>query len=350
MDGLNKCAQNFVHNAKVAKSGKVPRQIVYETPMKILFLNELHPYLLQTLRAMGMECDEAYQLSEAEIAQIIHQYEGIVIKSRIYLGKELLDQATKLRFIARAGAGMESIDVAYAQSRGIACINSPEGNRDAVGEHALGMLLALFNRICLANREVKSGIWRREPNRGEEVMGKTVGILGYGNMGNAFAQRLAGFGARVIAYDKYKTDYGNAYAQQVTESQLFAETDILSLHIPWLPENDRLINDAYINRFAKSIYIINTARGKVLHTPDLVKNLKSGKVRAAALDVLEYEHISFDAIPFQQLPDAFQYLAQAENVLLTPHVAGWTQQSALKHAQTLARKIKKVDFHFHKNT
>ena len=307
---------------------------------KVLFIDQVHPFLQRQLTDWGFHCNMQHTTSSKEkIASIIHDYEGIVVRSRLKIQKDLLDKAEKLEFIARAGAGLESIDVEYAEQKGIACLSSPEGNRDSVAEHALGMLLSLLNNLNRANREVKRGIWQREANRGTELMGKTVGIVGYGYMGNAFAKRLQGFGVEVIAYDKFKTDYGNEYARAVSLEELQERADVVSFHIYWIPENHKMVNDAYLSAFKKPIYLINTARGKILETADLVKHLKSGKVLGAALDVLEYEGHSFHEFNVDDLPEAFQYLTQADNVILSPHIAGWTHESELKHVQTLANRI-----------
>jgi len=252
---------------------------------------------------------------------------------------------------------MENIDVAYATQKGIACVNSPEGNRDAVAEHALGMLLCLFNNITKANAEVKNGKWLREENRGIELCGKTVGIIGYGNMGAAFAQRIQGFGVKVLAYDKYKTNFGNEFVKECSLQEIFEQADVLSLHTPLTEETNYLINDTFINSFKKPIYIINAARGKCLNTADLVKNIESGKVSGACLDVLEYEAVSFEGNAFlhsakpskknksdeliddKDIPRPMQYLMKSDKAILTPHIAGWTHESNIKLAKFLAEKI-----------
>ncbi len=306
---------------------------------KILFIDSNHPVLQQRLEQSGFTCDLHYKWTKDEIAQHIHHYDGLVIRSRIFLDKAIIDKGTKLRCIARAGAGMENIDVSYAESKGIRCLHAPEGNRDAVGEHAIGMLLSLFNNLCRANAEVRKGLWIREGNRGEELQGKTVGIIGYGNMGSAFAQRLQGFGVRVLAYDKYKKNYATSLVKECTMEELWEQADVVSLHTPLNEETRYLINDAFIQRFRKNIYIINTARGKSLCTEDLVKNITSGKVKGACLDVLEYEMLSFENLDKENLPAAFQYLAASEKVILSPHIAGWTHQSNEKIASFLAEKI-----------
>lgn len=307
--------------------------------MKILFIDSNHPLLHETLEKAGHTCDLFYQWSKEEIENNIHLYDGIVIRSKIKITKNSIDKATKLKFIARAGAGMENIDVEYAVQKGIKCLHAPEGNRDAVAEHAIGMLLTLFNNLTRADKEVREGKWIREGNRGVELMGKTVGIIGYGNMGSAFAERLKGFGVNLLVYDKYKKNFGNEFIKESTLEDLFKNADVLSIHTPLSEETYYMINDSFINSFTKNIYIINTARGKSLHTADLVKNLKTGKVSGACLDVLEYERISFEALDTLQLPEAFQYLIQCDNVILSPHIAGWTHESNEKIAKVLADKI-----------
>jgi len=307
--------------------------------MKILFIDSNHPSLHQTLEKAGHVCHLHYDWTREEILQNIHLYDGIIIRSKIKIAKDILDKTTNLKFIARAGAGMENIDVAYAESKGIKCIHAPEGNRDAVGEHALAMLLVLFNNVLRADKEVREGKWLREENRGVELMGKTVGIIGYGNMGSAFAERLKGFGVKLLVHDKYKTNFGNEFIQESSLERIFDEADIVSLHVPLTAETERMVNDTFINSFRNNIYIINTARGKCLNTDDLVMNLKSGKVLGACLDVLEYEMTSFETLDVTMLPEAFQYLTQSDKVILSPHIAGWTIESHKKIAMVLVEKI-----------
>lgn len=307
--------------------------------MRILFIDSNHPLLHETLQKSGFTCDLNYQWTEQEIIENIHLYDGIIIRSKIKITAAIIDKATKCKFIARAGAGMENIDVAYAESKGIQCFHAPEGNKDAVAEHAIGMILSLFNNLCRANSEVREGKWIREGNRGVELMGKTVGIIGYGNMGSAFAQRLKGFGVKVLVYDKYKTGYGNDFVRESPLDALFEEADIISLHTPLTDETKYLINDSFISKFKKNIYIINTARGKSLNTADLVKNIESGKVLGACLDVLEYEAVSFEKLNANELPQAFQYLIKSDKVQLSSHIAGWTIESNEKIASVLANKI-----------
>ncbi len=307
--------------------------------MRILFIDSNHPSLHETLEKVGHTCDLNYQWTEEEIKSNIHLYEGIVIRSKIKITKEVIDKAVNLKFIARAGAGMENIDVIYAETKGIKCLHAPEGNRDAVAEHAIAMLLSLFNNIGRSDKEVRQGKWIREGNRGVELMGKTVGLIGYGNMGSAFAERLKGFGVKVLVYDKYRKGFGNDFVIETTLEDIFEQTDVLSLHIPLTDETNYLVNNSSISNFKKNIYIINTSRGKCLNTEDLVKNIKSGKVLGACLDVLEYEMTSFETLDKNNLPEAFQYLIQSDKVVLTPHIAGWTKESNEKIAKVLAEKI-----------
>lgn len=292
------------------------------------------------MEQQGFICDYFPTYTRENYEGIIHQYTGIIIRSKIKLDAAILKRAGNLLFIGRVGAGMESIDAVYADSRGIVCLNAPEGNRDAVGEHALGMLLMLLNNLRRADAQVRQGIWIRAENRGIEIMGKTIGIIGYGNMGGAFAKRLSGFGATVLAYDKYKTNYSDEFVTENTLEELFAKTDILSLHVPLTEETHHMVNQEFINKFKKPFYLVNTARGQVVHTAQLVDALKNGKILGAALDVLEYEKFSFEGIDKTNLPADFQHLANADNVVLSPHIAGWTHESEIKMARTLAGKIK----------
>ncbi len=306
---------------------------------KIVLIDPPHPHLLEKLKAMGFDCHEHFRTPKAELTKIVGDYDGLIIRSRFSIDEAFLSEAGQLRFIARYGVGLEHIDVEAAARSGIAVFNSPEGSRDTVAEHTLGLLLMLMNHLHRADREVRAGSWRREANRGLEIKGKTVGILGYGNMGAAFARRLSGFGARVIAYDKYKEHYGDDFAQAVSLEELFRESDILSLHIPYTPQNHYFVDGPFLDRFHKPVFLINTARGLVLRTADLAARLQTGKVRGAALDVLEYEEPSFAQLEPDDLPAPFQYLRRAEQVVLTPHIAGWSAESKLGHARVLAEKI-----------
>ena len=309
---------------------------------KILFIDSNHPRLHEMLIEKGFQCDLFYDKPTEELKKLIPQYDGIVLRGKFKITKEIIDSAPNLKCIARVGAGMENIDVAYAWQKGVACVNSPEGNRDAVAEHTLGMLLCLFNNIAKANAEVKSGKWLREENRGVELCNKTIGIIGYGNMGAAFAKRLQGFGVNMLAYDKYKKGFGTEFVREASLDEIFEQADVLSLHTPLTEETHYIINDAFINSFKKAIYIINAARGKCLNTADLVKNMQSGKVLGACLDVLEYEAISFEGIDFNEIPTPMQYLMKSDKVMLTPHIAGWTRESNIKLAEFLAEKIIKA--------
>lgn len=307
---------------------------------KVLFIDTVHPVLEEDLTGFGFSCAYFEGYGREDYEKIIHDYFGIIIRGKIKLDKSILSKAKNLKFIGRVGAGMENIDVEYAESLGIACLNAPEGNRDAVGEQALGMLLMLMNKLRKADREVREGIWLRAENRGTEIKGKTVAIIGYGNMGGAFAQRLKGFGCRVIAYDKYKTGYSDEFVEETDMVTVFREADILSLHVPLTDETTFLVDDAYLKKFQKSIYLINTARGKVVKTAELVNNMKSGKVLGVALDVLEYEKMSFEDIDKTTLPEDFQYLINSDQVVLSPHIAGWTHESNFKLSKVIADKVK----------
>jgi D-3-phosphoglycerate dehydrogenase len=312
--------------------------------IKILHLDSNHPLLWQQLEAAGFHNEEDFTSSKEEIEAKIQNYHGIVIRSRFKIDSTFIDKATQLQFIARVGAGLESIDCDYATSKGIHLIAAPEGNKNAVGEHALGMLLSLMNKLNRAERMVREGKWIREGNRGFELENKTVGIIGYGNMGKSFAKKLQGFDVNVLCYD-IQENVGDQYATQVSLEELKAEADVLSLHIPWTPDTDGMVNAMFINSFTKPFWFINTSRGKNVVTDDVVEALKTGKILGAALDVLEYEKLSFENLFIDTVkPDAFSYLLEAENVLLTPHIAGWTYESHEKLAQTIVDKIKVIDF------
>lgn len=304
---------------------------------KILFIDSVHPILEERLTQMEFACEHDYSSSKEMIETKIANYIGIVIRSRFTIDKSFLDKASKLKFIARSGAGLENIDIAYAAQKNIKVFNSPEGNKDAVGEHAIGMLLMLFNKLKQGDAQVRQGIWDREANRGIELSGKTVGILGYGNMGEALAKKLIGFDCKVIAYDKYKKDYSDDYTTEVSLEDLFEQTDVLSIHLPLSHETKHYVNANFLNNFKKKIYLINTARGNNINTKDLVKTLQSGKVLGACLDVLEFESKSFDLENTHHKD--FEYLKNTENVILSPHVAGWTAESYQKLSEYLANKI-----------
>jgi D-3-phosphoglycerate dehydrogenase len=312
--------------------------------IKILHIDSNHPVLWQQLEEAGFTNEADYTSSKQEIEAKIAGYNGIVIRSRFDVDKAFLDRAENLQFIARVGAGLESIDCDYATQKGIHLIAAPEGNRNAVGEQALGMLLSLFNNLNRADRQVREGHWIREGNRGHELEGKTVGIIGYGNMGKSFAKKLLGFDVEVLCHD-IKPGVGDANAKQVPLEELQQRADVLSLHTPWTPETNKMVNAAFINAFAKQFWLINTARGKSVVTKDLAAALQSGKILGAALDVLEYEKSSFEHLFTDgDIPTEFQYLLDAENVLLSPHIAGWTFESHKKLALVIADKIKAVYF------
>jgi D-3-phosphoglycerate dehydrogenase len=306
--------------------------------IKILHIDSNHPLLWNQLEQAGFQNEADFTSSKEEIEAKIENYQGIVIRSRFKIDQSFLDKATNLQFIARVGAGLESIDCEYAKQRGIHLIAAPEGNANAVGEQALGMLLSLFNHLNKANNEVKSGQWIREGNRGHELEGKTIGIIGYGNMGKSFAKKLRGFDVTVLCYD-ILPNVGDENATQVSLAELKEKSDVVSLHTPWTTETDKMINSDFINQFKKSFWFINTARGNSVVTEDLVEALKAGKILGAGLDVLEYEKGSFETLFEGEKPAAFAYLLQADNVLLTPHIAGWTVESHQKLAQTIVNKI-----------
>ena len=311
--------------------------------MKILLLDSNHPLITEQLLAKGFLLEEDFTSSYDEVLQKINQYDGIIIRSRIPLDKNFLENAQNLKFIARVGAGMENIDLETAKSLGISLINSPEGNRDAVAEHVVAMLLILMNRLFIASEEVKNGVWKREENRGDELLGKTFGIIGYGNMGKATAKRLSGFGVEVIFYD-ILPDLEDEFAKQVSLEELQERADILSLHIPLDASTEYLVDENFISKMKKNFYLVNTARGKNVKTSALVDALKSGKVKAAALDVLEYEKSSFENLDTStslstRNKEDLQFLLESNQVIVTPHIAGWTHQSKEKLAQFIVDKI-----------
>ena len=309
--------------------------------MKILHLDTNHPTLLEQLNAAGFENHKDYTSSKVEVEKKIHNYDGIIIRSRFSIDKHFLQQASRLKFIGRVGAGLENIDCRFAYSKGIDLIAAPEGNRNAVGEHSLGLLLSLFNKLNKADKEVRKGKWMREDNRGIELDGKTIGLIGYGNMGKAFAKKLRGFDVKVLCYD-IKPNVGDENCKQVSLESLKQNTDVLSLHTPQTEETKQMINTNFINSFSKEFWLINTARGTSVVTKDLVKALKVGKILGAGLDVLEYEKSSFENLfSNNKIPEAFKYLISADNIILSPHVAGWTIESKEKLAQTIVEKIKK---------
>ena len=307
--------------------------------MKILFADTAHPALKQGLENAGYLCDELDQFKEEQLVSILSAYDGVVIRSRFKFDSKLLGQLPQLKFIARVGAGMENIDVAFAESLGIVCLHAPEGNRNAVAEHALGMLLSMLNHLCRANSEVKEGKWIREGNRGEELEGKTLAIIGFGNTGSSFAKKLKGFDVKILAFDPYVLSTDDDDVRLCDMEEIFNHADIVSLHIPLTQETNALVNAAWLEKFRKPIRLINTSRGKCLVTKDLMQAIESGRVISAALDVLEFESLSFEH--FQLEADLLQKLRSDDRILLSPHIAGWTKESNLKMAQILVDKILK---------
>ncbi|MFT5778170.1 MAG: D-3-phosphoglycerate dehydrogenase [Crocinitomicaceae bacterium] len=307
--------------------------------MVVIFLDTVHEILEKRLRANGHECIDATGFDRVQCESALNSAEGIIVRSRFRMDESFLQHAPKLKFIARSGAGMENIDEEYTQKRSIELFNAPEGNRNAVGEHALAMLLALLNKIHVADRQVRAGKWDRDGNRGVELDGKTVGLIGFGNNGQAFAKKLRGFDVTILAYDKYVTNFGTEHVQEVEMQRLFQDSDVLSFHIPQTEETLFLANDSFFNAFNKSIYLINLSRGKIVKTSALVSAMKSGIVCGACLDVLEYEKSSFESFFGQDLPPDIEYLLKSENVILSPHVGGWTEESYFKLSNVLADKI-----------
>ncbi len=309
------------------------------SPINCLIIDDMHHSISGMLKDIGIEPDYRPDITKEELISIIGNYEGIIVRSKLFFGIEVIEKATRLKFIGRAGAGLDNLDVAELTKRNIKLVNAPEGNRDAVAEHTVGMLLSLMNNVLRADKEVRNTIWDRESNRGYELMGKTVGILGYGYMGKATSKRLKSFGCTVLAYDKYKTNYGDENAIVSSLEQLKKESDILSLHIPLTSETKFMVNDSFLNSFEKPIWLINTARGEIVKTAEIVKGIQSGKIRGAALDVLENEKIN-NLNADQQ--EAFDYLKKSDKVILTPHIAGWTFESYRKINETLVEKIKQI--------
>jgi D-3-phosphoglycerate dehydrogenase len=306
------------------------------TPLKnnILIVDDLHPAFVEQALALGYTCNYQPDMKLDEAYAIINDYDGLAIRSKFQVDKAFIDRAENLRFICRAGAGMDNIDEDYALSKGIELINAPEGNMDAVGEHAMGLLLSLMNNLNRGDAEIRDGKWRREENRGYELKGRTVGIIGYGHMGSSFAKRLSGFGVNVIAYDKYKTGFSDQYAREVSMEEIVKHSDVLSLHIPLTAETDGMVTDEYLFHFKKPIFFINTARGKVVKTRAVLNAIKQGKIIAAGLDVLEVE--KFPALGEQEW---FDELRKSGKVILSPHVAGWTFESYRKISEVMAGKL-----------
>lgn len=305
--------------------------------MRVLIIDEMHLGIIPLLEKEGFEVDYRPEIKREEIMEIVHEYEGLIIRSKTPMDRPLLQKATKLRFIGRAGAGLDKIDLEYLEERGINLFHAAEGNKDAVGEQAIGMLLALFNNISKADQEVRKGIWKREENRGEELQGKTVGIIGYGNMGSAMAQKLTGFDVRILAYDKYKFGFGNGSIEETDFQSILSESDVVSLHVPLTPETRNFLTLDVLKKFRKPIYLINTARGEIISFEALNQALDLGILKGAILDVLENEKFN-TFTPLQKAE--FEKLAARENVIFSPHIAGWTHQSYVKINEVLVEKIR----------
>ncbi|MDB5133349.1 MAG: phosphoglycerate dehydrogenase [Mucilaginibacter sp.] len=300
----------------------------------ILIVDDIHPVFIERAKAMGYQCDYRPAIKPGGALEILGDYAGLVMRSKFKLDRQYIDAGKNLRFVCRAGAGMDNIDESYAAGKGIELINAPEGNADAVGEHAMGLLLSLMNNLNNADAQVRSGIWDREANRGHELKGKTVGIIGYGFMGKSFARKLSGFGVNVIAYDKYKTGFSDEYAREVSMEEIVKHSDVLSLHIPLTAETLGLVNEEYLFHFKKQIFLINTSRGKAVQTRAVLNAISQGKILGAGLDVLEIE--KFPALAEQEW---FNQLRQSGKVILTPHVAGWTFESYRKISEVMAEKL-----------
>ncbi len=304
---------------------------------KILIADDLHPSFKQGAEDLGFIVDDFAHLNKDEILAIIENYDGIAIRTKFNLDKTFLEKAPHLKFIARAGAGLDNIDVDFATQQNIHLINASEGNSDAVGEHAMGLLLSLMNNLRKADIEVRNQIWDREGNRGYELKGKTVGIIGYGHMGKSFAKKIKNFGVQIIAYDKYKTNYSDEYVTESSMEQIVKYSDILSLHIPLTRETKYLVNEEYLYHFKKPIFFINTARGEIVDTQAILQALKNGKILGAGLDVLETEKF-----PTLSKQSWYHELINQPNVLLSPHIAGWTFESYRKISEVLVEKLKNL--------
>jgi D-3-phosphoglycerate dehydrogenase len=306
---------------------------------KVYFIDTVHSILKERLNIFGFDCIDVTQFPNIEVVEHLKDAIGIVIRSKITLSREIISQLLDLQFIARSGSGLENIDVAYCKERNIQLFNSPEGNRNAVAEHAVGMLLSLMNNIPKANGEIRNGIWDREGNRGEEIEGKTIGIIGFGNNGAAFAKKWRGFDVKVMAYDKYKSGFGDHFVQECTLNAIQEQADVISFHIPQNEETIHMFNEAFLAQCQKEIFLLNLARGKIVHTLTLVDGLKNNKIKGACLDVLEFEKSSFETFFDQEHTEELEYILNSEKVLLSPHVGGWTKESYFKLSNVLADKI-----------
>ena len=305
---------------------------------KILIVDDLHPAFKIAAEALGFEVDDKPLIKKEEVLAILKDYVGLAIRTKFRVDKEVINAAPQLKFVARAGAGMDNIEVAYADEKNIQLINAPEGNRDAVGEHCVGMLLSLMNNFRKADTEIRNGIWEREGNRGYELMGKTVGIIGYGNNGSSFARKLKGFDVKVLAYDKYKTRFSDDFATEASMEEIVKFSDVLSLHIPLTKETKQMVDDEYLLHFRRPIFFLNAARGEIVHTKSVLKAIKEGKILGAGLDVLEQEKF-----PPLGEADFYNDLVANEKIILTPHVGGWTFDSYRKISEVLAEKLKNLE-------
>ncbi|MCS6818769.1 MAG: hydroxyacid dehydrogenase [Chitinophagales bacterium] len=306
---------------------------------KILITDHVHPYLIESLRNMAYQVYYQPEISREEVLQKIQDFTGIIINSRIIADKELLEKGRKLKFVARCGSGREVIDYNSCKLLNIKAITSPEGNKQAVAEHALGMLLCIMNNIHIAHHQVIKFIWKREENRGFELFGKKIGIIGFGHTGSSFAKVLRGFNPKILAYDKYKKGFGNEYVKEVSLTKIFNEAEVVSLHLPLTNETIGYADDVFFNSFKKKIWFINTSRGQCLKLESLLHGIEKGKIKGAALDVLENEKFSSYSKKEKAL---LQKILRTNKVLVTPHIAGWTYESKEKIARILVQKIKRL--------